>query len=564
MKGLNAFSLINITSVDMDVLAEQTSQIYDNVYKAIFAIVVNSLILVSVLWQSVEQNILIIWLSSILIISLVRAFLTHQYKKESPSNDDAHIWAQRIISASIASAIIWGTASIILFPADDLARQVFLAFVLGGMAAGAITSLSYIKSIIYIYLGVTLVPLIVRFFYGGTELHIAMGSMLSIYLIVLIQSANQSYNKNLQNINMRIDNIKQQRSLDQSEHRYETLLATATDAFFLHDLKGNFVDVNNQACSSLGYTRDELLTMSVSDIETNISTNDIDQVWNKLKDSETFRVNGTHTRKDGSSFPVEVSLGSIHIDNQSYISVLARDITERHRIDKMKNEFISTVSHELRTPLTSIRGSIGLLIGGACGELPPKAQEITTIAANNTDRLLLLINDILDIQKIESGELEMKFEDINLLAVLSQSIKENNAYANQYDVTFSLQNIEPDMYVHADKSRLMQVMANLLSNAAKFSYKKGIVEITASLSDKERIRISITDHGEGIPKEFYSKIFGKFSQSDSSDTRQKGGTGLGLNISKAIIEKHGGTIGFDSAPNKGTTFYFELPASNEA
>lgn len=561
MEGLHQFSSKNTTSVDLDVLAEQTSELFDNVYKAIFTVVINSIILVSVLWHSIEHDILIIWISTILCVSLLRGILTYQYKKTSPSNELIQPWTQRFIVGSIVSAVIWGVASIVLFPPDDLARQVFLAFVLGGMAAGAITSLSAIKPVIYIYLAVTLIPLIVRFVYSGTELNIAMGSMLSIYLVVLIQSANQSYSKNLQNINMRIDNIKQQRSLEQSEHRYETLLATATDAFFLHDLNGKFVDVNHQACRSLGYTRDELLSMSVSDIESNISTDDVHHIWSKLKENENIRLNGTHTRKDGTFFPVEVSLGSIHIDNEPFISVLARDVTERERIDKMKNEFISTVSHELRTPLTSIRGSIGLLVGGACGELPAKAKEITTIAANNTDRLLLLINDILDIQKIESGELIMKFENINILPFLRQSVEDNIAYAEQYGVTFSLQAVESNLYVNADKDRLMQVMANLLSNAAKFSHKNGIVEISASLHNEKRIKISITDHGEGIPKEFYSKIFGKFSQSDSSDTRQKGGSGLGLNISKAIIEKHGGTIGFESDTNKGTTFYFELPVS---
>ena len=550
------------TAHKLAILAEQVSQISTSINKAVFATAINSIILTFVLWSVIEHNILIIWLLSILFVSLLRFSVAYRFKKASPDQVNIHLWNQRFLTGSIFASVIWASSIVWLFPENDLGRQVFLAFVIGGMAAGAITSLSFIKIAIYSYLTITLIPLLLRFFFSGAELSFEMGIMLLLYYVMLLQSAKQSYEKNLQNIKMRIDNIRQQRSLNESEHRYETLLKTATDAFFLHDLSGRFVDVNYQACRSLGYTRDELLSMSVTDVETNISTDDIQQVWNELKESENIRLNGTHKRKDGSSFPVEASLGSIHIDNESFITVLARDVTERERIDKMKNEFISTVSHEIRTPLTSIRGSIGLINGGACGDISPKVQEIITIASNNTDRLLLLINDILDIQKIESGELEMKFEDMDILPILNQSIEDNIAYAKQYGVTFVLQPIKSDLYIHADKDRLMQVMANLLSNASKFSHENGVVEISASLQDKDKIKISITDHGQGIPKEFHSKIFGKFSQSDSSDTRQKGGTGLGLNITKAIIEKHGGTIGFNSDADEGTTFYFELPISS--
>lgn len=554
--------LNNQGAYEHTVLAEQVSQIYASSINGIIATIINSLILVAVLWPVISHNTLLLWLVLMLFISIVRGINIYRYNKALASFDEAHTWRQQFLVGVIFTSIVWGGSSIFLFPTEDLARQVFLAFVIGGMAAGAITSLSYIKIAVYIYLFFTLIPIAVRFFISGTELSLAMGSMITIALIVFLQSAKQSYAKNTQNINMRIDNIKQQRSLEQSEHRYETLLATATDAFFLHDLSGRFVDVNYQACRSLGYTRDELLSMSVTDIESNISTDDIHHIWDDLTESENIRLNGTHKRKDGSSFPVEVSLGPIQVDNESFISVLARDVTERERIDKMKNEFISTVSHELRTPLTSIQGSIGLINGGACGEIPPKAQEIITIAANNTSRLLLLINDILDIQKIESGVLEMKFEDMDIVPILKQSLEDNIAYAKKYGVTFVLQPIEADLYIHADKHRLMQVMANLLSNAAKFSYENGIVEISASLQDKDKIKISINNHGQGIPKEFHSKIFGKFSQVDSSDTREKGGTGLGLNITKTIIEKHGGTIGFNSDSDEGTTFYFELPVSD--
>ncbi len=549
----------SVNDKELAIIAEQTSQIYAAAKNGILATIINSVILVIVLWPVISHEILLIWLAIILLVSLLRIVNAYRYKIASPSPQEVHVWTQRFLLGSSIASVIWASSSIWLFPQDDLARQVFLAFVVGGMAAGAITSLSYNKLAVNIYLYVTLIPLIIRFFISGTELSFAMGSMISFATVVFIQSANQSYIKSKQNISMRINNLEQLRSLNQSEHRYETLIETASDAFFLHDFEGKLLNVNNQACRSLGYTREELLTMSVFDVVVDSSLEVSHELWGKLNEGENIFAEGVHRRKDGTTFPVEVGLGYIKMGYDTFISVLARDVTERKRIDKMKNEFISTVSHELRTPLTSIRGSLGLLIGGAVGELPKRAQEMLTLASNNTERLLFLINDILDIQKIESGEFEMEFESLELVPFLKQSIQENIAYAEQYGVSFILHTTDENWQVYANKERLMQVMANLLSNSAKFSHEKGTVETNAEQMDDNTIRVSVSDHGVGIPEKFYPKLFSKFTQVDSSDTRKIGGTGLGLSISKAIIEKHGGQIGFTSELDVGTTFYFDLP-----
>lgn len=550
-------------SHNFTIASEQTSRLYGALKNSIFATVINSIILTAVLWSFISQTILLTWLGSILIISLARGFMAYQYKKVSPKPVEVDIWRQRFLFGSIASAVMWGSSSIFLFPTDDLPRQVFLAFVIGGMAAGSITSLSYIKLAVYSFLCITLVPLLIRFFYSENELSIAMGSMITLYFVVLLQAAKQSFTTNIQNISMRIKNIQQQQSLNESEHRYETLLETATDAFFLHDLNGKFINVNNQACLSLGYSKNELLKMSVADILVQTEEEKANNVWADLKEGDNIHLEGIHRRKNGTTFPVEASLGLIVIKDEPFLSVLARDVTERKRIDKMKNEFVSTVSHELRTPLTSIRGSLGLITGGALGELPTEAKEMLELASNNSERLLLLINDILDIQKIESGQLEMEFENFKIIPFLNHALEDNTAYAKQYGVKFVLETKPDDINIYADKARLMQVMANLLSNAAKFSIENGVVEVSVDLQHDDVVRISVNDHGIGIPKEFHSKVFDKFTQQDSSDTRKKGGTGLGLNISKAIVEKHGGHIGFTSTEGLGSTFYFEIPVNNQ-
>jgi signal transduction histidine kinase len=237
---------------------------------------------------------------------------------------------------------------------------------------------------------------------------------------------------------------------------------------------------------------------------------------------------------------------------------LVTEIADRKRAENVKEEFVSTVSHELRTPLTSIKGSLGLIKSGTAGELPDAVQPMIDIAYNNSDRLVLLINDILDIGRLDSGNLEFQMAPIELGEMLERAIEANEGFGSVYGVTLTLSNDVPEARVYGDPDRLIQVVSNLISNAAKFSPENGKVEI--SLSRRGRgFRIAVADHGVGVPEEFRDRIFDKFSQADPTDTRQKGGSGLGLYIAKAIVDHHGGSIGFDTKTGGGTSFFFDLP-----
>ncbi|MFZ6874391.1 ATP-binding protein [Undibacterium sp. Di27W] len=236
------------------------------------------------------------------------------------------------------------------------------------------------------------------------------------------------------------------------------------------------------------------------------------------------------------------------------------DIADRKRVEMMMNEFVSMVSHELRTPLTSINGALRLVAAGVAGQIPDKAQELITVAMRNGDRLLHLINDILDLEKIASGKMEFNFQLSQIGPLMQDAINTNKAYADQYGVTMICQERYADLLVNVDRQRVAQVLANLLSNAIKFSHKEGKVEVTTELNlEKQKLKVIVTDHGCGIPTNFHSKIFQKFSQVDGSNTRKKGGTGLGLNICKTIMEKMDGSIGFTSTVDVGSQFFFELP-----
>jgi PAS domain S-box-containing protein len=269
----------------------------------------------------------------------------------------------------------------------------------------------------------------------------------------------------------------------------------------------------------------------------------------------------TYIRKDGSTFPVMLSVTALYDENNNISGYLGigSDITERKKVEKTKNEFVSSVSHELRTPLTSIGGALGLILGGVTGEIDDKTKKMLEIANTNCDRLVRLINDILDIEKIEFGKMSFKKIYTNVNQVIERALNDNEQYASSFNVDLYFEKNTPDnLSILLDQDRILQVLTNLLSNAIKYSPPGDTVTVRSKVDDVN-VHIEVSDNGEGIPAEFHSEIFKKFSQADSSSTRKKGGTGLGLNIAKAIIEKHDGELGFETKVNHGSTFYFSLP-----
>ena len=249
---------------------------------------------------------------------------------------------------------------------------------------------------------------------------------------------------------------------------------------------------------------------------------------------------------------------------------VALDLTELRRAEKLKDEFIAVVSHELRTPLTALRGSLGLLDNQVAGTLPPHASEMVKLALKNAERLGLLINDLLDMEKIESGAMRFEIGEIELGALLRHALELNVSYAAPLGVRLHLEPLPPELRqarVRGDRDRLIQVLSNLLSNAAKFTGPTGgvhmrarLVEASQGTNREARVRIEVCDDGPGVPPEFVPRLFERFAQADATSTRRKGGTGLGLAISRAIIEKHGTRIGYQvpSPQCAGATFFFEL------
>lgn len=354
-----------------------------------------------------------------------------------------------------------------------------------------------------------------------------------------------------------------QMELANNETRLRTVIETVVEGIITIDSKGNVETMNPAAEKIFNYQANEVIGRNINMLMPEPYHSQHDAYLLHYLTTGQAKVIGigrevVGRRKEGSVFPMELAVSEMSIDGRRKFTGLVRDISERKAMERMKNEFISTVSHELRTPLTSIQGALGLILGGATGELPEKSLKLLTIASNNCKRLVRLINDILDLEKIESGKMIFDSKAIEIMPLVQHAIDSNQAYADEFGVTFAVTHEHPGAVVLADNDRLTQVLTNLLSNAAKFSHRGGRVDVAVS-STEQRLRVSVTDYGAGIQEAFRSRIFKKFTQEDGTNTRQKGGTGLGLSISKAIIEQLGGVINYESEPGKQTTFFFELP-----
>jgi PAS domain S-box-containing protein len=365
------------------------------------------------------------------------------------------------------------------------------------------------------------------------------------------------------------ERVRTQSALHNSQALFSGIVEIADDAIISIDRNQTITLFNQGAERIFGYRADEVIGQPLDLlIPSRYIENHHDYIISFGQSDNTRRRMGDRReiygcRKEGSEFPAEASISKLTMGDEIVYTVYLQDVSRRKQVEKMKDEFVSVVSHELRTPLTSIYGSLGML---SCGLIKPESDQgkrLLEIATESTERLVRLINDILDIERIESGKVKMEKQICYLTDLISEAVNIIQPLADKADVTLSVNNLSINLFV--DPDRIIQSLTNLLSNAIKFSKPGDTVWLSVEEDNNKdnninhKILFTIKDTGRGIPADKLDTVFERFQQVDSSDSRNHDGTGLGLAICKSIIQQHGGEIWVESILGEGSTFYFTLP-----
>ena len=366
---------------------------------------------------------------------------------------------------------------------------------------------------------------------------------------------------------------EQTADLRRMKRRTEAMLTSVGDGIYVVDLEGRISFATPSTLLAVGYDPEDLTDVPAHDLlhveplgapdEEGIHDASGCYITRAITEGQVVSSHADRYRRaDGTTFPVEVTASPL-VDDDVIIGavVVFRDVTERREVDRMKDEFLSIVSHELRTPLTSIRGSLGMLSSGAFDELPAPALRMLNIATRSSDRLIRLINDILDIERIRSGRLPMECEPVEVATLVDIAVREMDGLAEAAQVRLEVHACSG--LVSADADRVVQTLTNVIGNAVKFSPRGSTVTIRVTdgalgTSGCDEVVLQVQDTGRGVPADMLETIFEPFEQVDSSDSRAQGGTGLGLAISRGIVERHGGRIWAESEVGVGTTVSFTL------
>ena len=539
----------------------------------------------AVIWPGIPGGVMAVWWASLVAVAAGRLALTLAYRRHGDRDPSA--WLRWFTLGALASGATWGFAGTVFFPSLSDDGRAFLAFMLAGMVSGGIPQLSAAWQVYAAYGAAFLAPVTCILFATGNTLFMVLGA-----LVPLVYAANLAVSMQLsrtfgQAFRMRRAyrgiawqhgelNARLQEQLDELARAHEEINASgrklamyvdrAPIAVFELYRDGTVISANPMAETMFGWPATQIEGRSLLRVLFPPDQPLLDEPrW------QAFIANGLPlagcrspcVRRDGLEILCELSLTPLVGSEGETLSVIVHcaDITRQEEAERLKKEFTSTLSHELRTPLTSIIGSLQLVNTGVMGEVGPDVLDLTSVAERNAQRLLDLINDILDIEKIESGRFTLDLEPTALGELVGEASILNQGFAERYKVRIETSGLEQPVRVMADRKRLLQVLTNLVSNAAKFSPEGGRVELSMQQNGGS-VRVAIDDRGAGIPPEFRSRIFGRFAQADSVYTRKKGGTGLGLAISKRLTELMGGGIGFEDRDGGGTRFYIDLPVAS--
>ena len=564
-----------------EVLRERVDYAYRRVTAGSAGTAVLSLALSTFLWRSQSPDTVLFWQAVMLLLAAGFWALGWAYRRTAAR--DPRLWMRRLAFGAAALGAGWGYGAAAFFPGSE-GQQAFIAFVVAIVTGGALPIFSTLWVVYALYAAAVMLPFNVVLLAYGTELLRLLGAAVPLLYIANVITAYELGRAFLAAYGLRTayqrlsgDNAEIQAQLGeqldslldahrevQAAARRLTLFSErAPIAVFEVDRNATILDMNPAAENLFGFAAPELVGRSCITMLLGPDDRQRTEKWwqDFVAAGKPATIIGEHClRRDGLELACEWTLTPLADEDDQVSSVVlqGRDITQQRAAERVRSEFTSTLSHELRTPLTSILGSLQLLRSGALGDMDKDQGELVEVAERNGQRLLDLINEVLDIEKIESDRLSLVPEAIELEGLIGESLRLNQGFADRFQVRLVLQEEPLKVQVRADRKRLMQVMTNLLSNAAKFSPPDSAVDVELKVKGSA-VRVCVSDRGPGIPDGFRQRIFGRFAQADSADSRIRGGTGLGLAISKRLIEMMQGRVGFEDRPGGGTTFFFELP-----
>jgi len=551
-------------SVEKHVLVEQLSRLCQQLPANFLANILVVLAFAFFYHDTAHILLLLAWVSYSQMVNLYGFYLVKRCRRETRLENKTTHYINRFIIYSMADALTLVIALWLFFDAQNIFHNIFLMMTLLGVTAGGQASLISLRRAAILFTAIILFSLSLRLFLQAETEYLFLSALTLVFMAVLIRFIF-TFNNNLQQtwrLSFELSKELEERNraeshLRESEEQYRHLVEQSPNAIvvLVNDklVYSNAIAVNLFA---MNCKHTSLKPDTLQDFELQVENKALTEVLLQGQNRDTYDC--TLHRSDGSLIDVEVIKNSIRLHGQDATQLVLRDISERKKTDKMKDEFISTVSHELRTPLTSIYGAVGIMRGIYSHHLDDKLRPLTDIIYNNSLTLNSLVNDILDISKMEAGELEFQLLEQEVESLLQQAVADTNTYASQFKVS-----LETDIELNVktictDAIRFKQILNNLISNAVKYSPENGVVTILAS-NDETRLIISVRDHGTGVPAAFQNEVFSKFSHIDDKHRKIIKGTGLGLYLSKALVEKLGGNIWFESQEGEGATFSFCLP-----
>ncbi len=569
------------------IFSEQVAQLYRNAPLGHVSTLINSLILVYVLWPVTPRPALFSWLALLWGVTALRYLGVRRFRGILDPVHQARPWARWFIVGMAASGLAWGSAVLIVFPREGFEYQVFIAFVLGGMSAGAASALSMLSTAAYAFILCAMTPLVLRLVYEGAPMQLNMALMLVLFAGMMLVFSRRTRDTFVESVRLRFEKselmsvyartrdqaerlsssleqasserVRAEASLRSRETQLRTLVDNAPVILFAIDAEGLVTVFEGKALAVLDVGPGAWVGRSIFECYRD-EPQMIYTLRKALAGEQGSCIIDVHDRH------FEVRCAPLYDAHGAVIGAVGvqSDITEKVSMEGMKRDFISTVSHELRTPLTSIVGALELIDSDRFGADAAQTQNLLDMARRNSRRLISLVNDILDMDKLALGHMQYHRGPLVLKDLLAQALHDNAAYAAHYDIALELADPMPDLRVMADEDRILQVLANLLSNAVKHSPRGETVSLVAQAEDGAGFaRISVIDHGPGVSERDRAHIFEKFAQVSDEHRRVYGGSGLGLSIAKAIVEQHGGHMGLE-VEEKNTCFYFTLPLSEGA